>query len=168
MKPNVKKWIIVGGLSVISFALGVAYLQYRKLMNYLIKLKGIKIKAISSSVFDFDLFLNFTNNSDLKFDIVGQEYKVYINDAFVTKLSNKGVINIFPKVTNTIGVNVNFNPTEVFRLLGKNMSSILLSPEKITIKLDLKLKVVLYGITLSIPYVYLSNLKEMMAKPKTE
>lgn len=168
MKPNVKKWVIVGALSVISISLGLAYLQYRKLMNYVVNFKGVKFKTLTSKLINFDLFVNFTNNSDLKFDIVGQEYKVYINDTFVTKISNMIATKILPKQTNVIGVNVSFNPTEVLDLLNKNMASILLKPESVTIKLDLKLKVVMYGFKLSIPYVYNATLKEMMANPKTD
>lgn len=168
MKADVKKWVIVGALSVISISLGIIYLQYRKLMDYTIKLKGVKFKSLSQSLISFDLFLNFTNNSDLKFDIVGQEYKIYINDTFVTKLSNMIASKILPKSPNVIGINVSFNPTDVLGLLKKNMASILLNPEKVKIKLDLKLKVMMYGFKLSIPYVYESNLKEMMSSSKTE
>lgn len=166
MKPETKKWLIVGGLAIISVALAAGYLQYKKLMNYVIKFKGIKIKTLSAKVFNFDLFINFTNNSDIKFDIIEQDYKVYLNDKFVTRLSNAGTTQILPKSTSVIGINVNFNPTEVLNLLGKNIVTILSKPETVMVKIDVKLKVSLYGIKVSIPYVYTSTLKEMMAAPK--
>lgn len=168
MTPKVKKWIIYGTLGAISVALLVGYLQYEKLMNYIIKFKGIKVKTLTAKVFNFDVFINFTNKSDIKFDIIEQDYKVYLNDKFVTKLANPGVTQILPNSTNVIGVNVNFNPSEVLSLLGKNVTSILLKPETINVKIDIKLKVSLYGIKVAIPYVYAATLKEMMAKPKDE
>ncbi len=166
MKPQVKKWLIVGGLSVISVALAMGYLQYRKLMNYTVKLGGVKFKQITAKVFNFDLFIKFTNNSDINFVISEQEYSVYLNDKFVTKIKNKDDVTVLPKATNSIPVNINFNPTEVLNLLGKNFTNILLHPETIAIKVDGKLKVKLYGFTKGIPFVYESNLKELMASKK--
>jgi LEA14-like dessication related protein len=166
MKPEVKKWLIVGGLGVISVALAMGYLQYRKLMNYTVKLGGAKFKNISAKVFNFDLFIKFTNNSDINFVIADQEYKVYLNGKFVTKVTNGTDVTVLPKATNTIPVNIDFNPTDVLSLLGKNFTNILLHPETITIKVDGKLKVKLYGFTKGIPFVYEANLKELMASKK--
>jgi LEA14-like dessication related protein len=166
MKPEVKKWLIVGGLGVISVALALGYLQYRKLMNYTVKLGGVKFKQVTSKVFNFDLFIKFTNNSDINFVVSDQEYKVYLNDKFVTKISNAEPVTILPNATNVIPVNVVFDPTVVLNMLGKNLSSILLSPETINIKVDGKLKAKLYGFTKSIPFVFEKNLKDLMASKK--
>jgi LEA14-like dessication related protein len=166
MKPEVKKWLIVCGLGVISVALAMGYLQYRKLMNYTVKLGGVRFKQINANVFNFDLFIKFSNNSDINFVISGQEYKIYLNDKFVTKIENTNDVTILPKATNTIPVNINFNPTEVLNLLGKNFANILLNPETIKIKVDGKLKVKLYGFSKAIPFVFEKNLKDLMASKK--
>jgi LEA14-like dessication related protein len=167
MKPEVKKWLIVGGLGVISIALAAAYLQYKKLMNYTIKLKGFKLKTITPQLINFDLFINFSNNSDLKFVISDQEYKVYLNNQYVTKLVNSNDVVVQAKSTSVIPVNIQFNPSEVLKLLGQNALTILASPQKIIVKVDVKLKVALYGIKFSIPYVYESTLKELMTPTPT-
>jgi len=167
MKPEVKKWLIVGGLGVISIALAAAYLQYKKLMNYTIKLKGFKLNALTAKVINFDLFINFTNNSDLKFVISDQEYKVYLNNQFVTKLVNGNDVTVGAKSTSVIPINIQFNPSQVMTLLGQNALTILASPQKIVVKVDVKLKVALYGIKFSIPYVYESTLKELMTPTPT-
>lgn len=166
MKPEVKKWLIVGGLSVISVTLGLAYIQYRKLMNYVVKVGGVKFKKISASAISFDLFIKFTNNSDINFELSGQEYSVYLNDKFVTKIANTNSVQVLSKATNTIPVNVSFNPSDAIKLIGGNFSNILLHPETIKLKIDGKLKVKLYGFTKAIPFVYESNLKDLMASKK--
>lgn len=163
MKPEVKKWLVVGGLGIISVALALGYLQYRKLMNYTIKLGGAKFKNISAKVFNFDLFIKFTNNSGINFVISEQEYKVYLNDKFVTTISNTEDVIVLPNTTNIIPVNVTFNPAEVLGLINSNLTNILLKPETIKIMVDCKLKVKLYGFTKSIPFVYEATLKELMA-----
>lgn len=162
MKPETKKWIIVGVLGAVSIALAIGYIQYKKLMNYAIKFKGAKIKKLSATLFDFDLFINFTNNSDIKFEILEQDYKVYVNEKFVTKLVNYTQTPIAPKSTSVIPVNVQFDPQSVLKTLGKNIVGILSKPETINVMVDVKLKVKLYGFKISIPYVYKATLKEMM------
>jgi len=161
MKPETKKYIIAGVLGVISIAAALAYLQYRKLMNFTIKFKKVLVKTLSATSISFDLFLNFTNNSDIKFTILEQDYKVYMNDAFVTKIINKAPIEVISKGTSVIPVNVTFDPRAVLKLIGKNATDLLLNRDKIIVKMDIKLKVKLYGIPVSIPYVYTSNLKEL-------
>jgi LEA14-like dessication related protein len=157
-----KKYIIAGVLGVVSIAVALAYLQYKKLMDYTIKLKGLKLKTLSAKNVAFDLFLNFTNNSSLKFDIVEQQYKVYLNDSFVTELVNYSPTNIMPKATSVIGINVSFDPTKVLNILNKNYASILLHPETVKIKVDVKLKVLLYGFKVSIPFVFEDTLKGLI------
>ncbi len=157
-----KKYIIAGVLGVVSIALALGYLQYKRLMNYTIKFKGLRLKTLSAKQFVFDIFLNFTNDSDLKFDIVSQDYKVYLNDNFVTSLVNNSPITILPKSPTVIGVNVSFDPTKVLNILNRNYASILLRPETVKIKVDIKLKVSLYGFKVSIPYVYEDTLKALL------
>lgn len=166
MKPEVKKWLIVGGLGVVSIALAIGYLQYKKIMNYVLKFKSVKIKKINEKIIDFDLFLFFTNKSDAKFTISEQEYKVYLNDQYVTKLVNSANTIILPKSDSVVGVNVTFQPKEVLDILKQNIFSIITTPEKFTLKVDMKFKVSIYGIKVSIPYTYISTIKELMAKPE--
>lgn len=157
-----KKHIVIGLIGLVSITGAILYAQYRKLMNYTIKLKGFKLKTATLKLINFDLFINFTNNSDLKFVISDQEYKVYLNNQFVTKLANKNDVVVGAKSTSIIPINIQFNPSSVLQLLGQNALTILASPNKIVVKVDIKLKVALYGIKFSIPYVYESTLKELM------
>jgi LEA14-like dessication related protein len=162
-----KKHIIAGAIGVVTILGALAYLQYKKLMNYTIGFKGIKIKKISASLIDLELFISFMNNSDVKFDIVEQIYKVYMNDKFVTKLSNDVSTTILPKSPSVFPINVKFNPTEVLSVLKLNAVAILSKPDTIILTIETKLKVSLYGIKVSIPYTYKGTLKEMMTTTPT-
>lgn len=158
-----KKYIIAGVIGAVTIAGALAYLQYKKIMNYVIKYKGSKVKKLSPTAIDVDLFLNFENKSDLKFIIKSQSYTVYINDIFVTKLVNYAPTTIAPKAFSVIGLNVKLNPEAVLKQLGKTPLDFVGAPEKIKIKIDTKLNVSLWGIPISIPYVYDTNLKELTA-----
>lgn len=163
-----KKHVIAGLIGVVTVLGALAYLQYKKLMDYTLGLKGVKVLKVSANKVVLDLFLNFTNKSTLAFDIIEQEYKVYLNNNFVTKMSNAKTNHIDPKTTSVIGVNVVFDPTSVFKVLGKSYADILLKPETVKVKIDMKLKVKLYGFTVSIPYVYEDTLKAMMQPTPTK
>jgi LEA14-like dessication related protein len=158
-----KKYIIAGVIGAITIAGALAYLQYKKMMNYVIKFKGVKVKTLSFASLDFDVFINFENKSDLKFIIKSQSYSVYINDIFVTKIQNASPVMIKAKAFSIIGLNVKLNPQEVLKKLNKTPLDFAAAPEKIKIKVDTKLNVSLWGIPVSIPYVYDTNLKEMTA-----
>lgn len=167
MNPTHKKYIIAGGIAVVSIAASAAYLQYKKLMNYCIGFKSVKIKTLTEQKVDFDVFMNMRNNSNVKIEIESQEYNVYLNDKFVTKASNAITQTIAPESLSVVGVNVQFNPKEVFSILKLNFRDLLLNRDKIRIKIDVKLKVKLWFFTVNIPYVYETNLKEMTAPSQT-
>lgn len=162
-----RKHIIAGGLAVISIAAAAAYLQYKKLMNYKISFKSVKVKSIGARLVDIDIFLNFLNNSDVKFTIEGQEYSVYVNDIFVTKVTNVEHSVISPKTTSAIGVNLKFNPSDIASKMKVKGAEMLLNIGKTKIKIDMKIKVALWFFTVNIPYVYNTTLAEMTTS-KTE
>ena len=160
-----KKHVIAVGLGVVSIALAGAYLQYKRLMNYCIGLKGIKVNKINADQADIDLSLSFQNKSDVKIDILSQEYAVYVNNKLITKASNKKPQIIIPVSTSVISVNIKFDPTQA----GQNLLSAILAMGNTSIKIDIKLKIKLWLFTISIPYVYSTSIKELMtpsANPK--
>ena len=168
-----RKHIIAGAIGLVTITGALLYLQYKKLMNYVIKLKTLKVKTLTANLISFDIFLNFTNNSNLAFDIVEQDYKVFLNGEPVVKMLNRSINRIAANKTNgvdtsvsVIGVNVAFNPTKVLQLLGKNWISILTKPETVKLKVEVKLKASSYGFKFSIPYVYEGTLKSILDSKK--
>lgn len=157
-----KKHVIAGVLAVVSIALAVAYIQYKRLMDYSFTYNKIKVRSLSAKLFNFDLFLNFLNKSAITFDIVEQEYKAYVNGEFVSTIVNYKPVKILPKATSVLGFNVQFDPNKVLKTLKKNYAQILLDPKSVNIKVDIKLKVLFYGFKLSIPYTYEETLKGLI------
>lgn len=158
-----KKYLIAGAVAVLSVAGALAYLQYKKIMDYTIRFKSVKIRKISLTLFDFDVFLFFLNKSDLKFVINTQAYSVYLNGVFVTKIVNYADTTVLPKAESVLPLNVKFDPRIVLKTVQMNAVDLAVHPEKVKIKMDIKLKVSLWGLPVNIPYTYESTLKEMMA-----
>ena len=157
-----KKYIIAGVLSVVSIAIGVAYLQYKKFMDYSVGFKSVKVRSLSESLFNFDLFLTFLKKAGVGFDIIEQEYEVYVNGKFATKMVNYSVTKVLPNATSILGVNVKFDPRKVLALLKESYVDILLNPKSVKIKIPIKMKVVFWGFKIFIPYVYEDTLKGLL------
>jgi LEA14-like dessication related protein len=153
------KYILAGVLGLVGIAGAFFFIQYQKLMDYTIKPKRVKVKKVSLSNISMDVFLNFTNKSTLNFDIIEQEYKVYLNGKFVSRVVNYSKNSIKAKSTSLIGVNVQFDPSKVLKVVGSNLTDLLFNKDKIMIRIDMNLKVSLYGIKVSIPYTTQDTLK---------
>lgn len=160
--PTQKKYIIAGIIGAITIAGGLAYLQYKKLMNYALTFRSVRINKISLTKFDFDLILNFQNKSDVAFTIKSQSYDIYLNNVFVTRINNDSDSVMLANATSPMGLNISFNPQSALQKLHLGALAILKADTKLTIKVDMKMKVKLWVFTISIPYVYEDTLKNMM------
>lgn len=161
-----KKHIVVGGIALLSVTAAILYWQFMKLKDSAIKLAGVKFNGLTQKTLNFDLILLFTNQSKITINIISQEYKVYLNNILVTTVSNAKPV-IIDKLSNSpITVNVAIDNTALLNALKANYKDIILFPERVSVRVDCAIKVKLFGIGFNIPYVYVSNLKELMSKSK--
>ena len=168
MKSNTKKYLIAGAIGVVTIAGALAYLQYKKLMNYTLKFKRLRVKRLNFNEFDFDLGLDFNNKSNIDFVIERQMYDVFVNDIFAARLENATPTTIKANTTSLMWLNVKFSPKTVLEKIGVNAGTLFLNAGKTVIKVDCKLKVKLWFFTVNIPFVYQSTLKDMLAPAPIE
>lgn len=164
-----KKNIIIGA-SVIGLGIGAfLYYQYLQLMKYVIKVKGISVKRLGLKDINFDVLLNFTNESDVKIDIVQQKHKIYINDTEISNVVNYNTNIIQPNSTSIIGFNVSIDPTKILNILKVDYLQLLADPNKVNLLIDMNFKVRLYFFNVNINYEYQIGLKDLIdltKKPK--
>ncbi len=153
------KHIITAGIGLVTITGALAYWQYRRLMDYCIGFKTVKVNKLTGDNVDLDVYLNFRNNSDIKIDILSQEYQVFINDKKIVDAENKNLQTIAPKSLSTIGVKVKFNPSKS----GQNIINTVLTLKPLVFRVEMKMKVKLWFFTVNIPYTYNATLKELMA-----
>jgi len=161
-----RKYLIAGAIGLVTITGALAYLQYTRLMNYVIKVGKIKINKIALNNIDFNLILNFENKSNISFDIKNQTYDIYLNNVFIAKAENQSITKINAKSVSQIGLNIKFDPSTAVKKLGLGTLDLLSKPDKVMLKVDVKLKVKLYGITISLPYVFESSLKDLTSEKK--
>lgn len=161
-----RKYLIAGAIGIVTIAGALAYLQYKRLMNYVIKVGKIKVNKISLNNIDFNLLLNFENKSDISFEIKNQRYDVYLNNIFIVKVENQSANKVNGKSTSVIGLNVKFDPSAAIKKLGAGTLDLLTKPEKVMLKVDIKLKVKIWMFTVNIPYIFESSIKDLTSEKK--
>jgi LEA14-like dessication related protein len=159
-----RKHLIAGLIGLVTITGALAYLQYKKLMNYVIKVKGIAVKSSSPTSLIFDLMLDFENKSAIKFEIISQTYDIYFNNNFLAHLKGNTKVLVLPKGTSPLTLNVNINPTQALTKLKGDALSIISNLANAKLKMDIKLQVKLYGVTINIPYIYETSIADMKNK----
>lgn len=155
------KYIVAGAIGLVTISGAIAYLQYKRMMNYAFKLKGVKVKKLSATQVSFDVFVDFINKAKLVIKILEVDTKIYLNGKFISTVANKSPMTISAESTSTLSVNISFIPNDVLKAIGSDYLSIITHPESVTIKADIKLKAKLWFFTVNIPYIYNTTLKEL-------
>ena len=160
-----KKHVVAGAIMLVSITAGLLYLQYKKIMDWCINITRINLNSFKWEAADIDLYITVRNKSSVKVNLISQEYNVYINDKFVSKISNSTPQVLAPNSDSPLAIKMEFSPKNTFALLGMNVSDLLLHPENINIKITMSLKVSVkigfLNVGGTIPFDYVTNLKEM-------
>lgn len=156
-----RTYIIAAAIGVVTIAGAFIYLEYEKLKQYCLSVKSIKLNSFNITGIDIDLILNFVNKSKFALTLFSQEYLVYMNDSFVTKISNAIPQNIKPLSTSQLTVKLQFNPQTALSVLQANISNILNKSSAVNIKITMNVKVGIGIFKFNIISDYLTTLKEI-------
>ena len=156
-----KKHFIAIGIGAFSVTAALLYMQYKKLMDYCMSFNKFVLKKISFDQIDLDLFLNFKNNSSIKLNITSQEYEVFLNERSIAVINNTNPVIIEPKKTSVLPLNIKFSPSSVAKYIGNIATDIAFKPEKVILKVKCKIKVKFWMFNISIPYEYITSLKDL-------
>lgn len=163
MNPSNKKWLI-GGAVVAGLAVTGVWLssQIKKIMNYTLAMSKIKVNTVSVKILDFNVYFDYTNNSDIDVKLAEQEYDIYINSQYITTLTNYSENILKANAVSQIGFNVRLDLPALDKKLKTNYVKMLLDPKAVEIKIDMKWKVRLWFIKIPIKYPWVTNLKEIL------
>ena len=168
MKKSVTKKVVwvsaIVTLGAVSTIAGLwLYRQLKKMEDYGLDFKNIIVRKISTSEFIFDLYMIFTNKSNLGVTLAKQEYDIYANNVFITTVNNNTPNDIKPKTESEIGMRINVNPIDMFAKIGANPIELIANPKKINIKIVMKYKIKILFFDVSIPeIIYEDTLYNMM------
>lgn len=151
--------LILGGVSFYFLN------QYKKLKEFCVKFmkSNTKINSLGISKTDITLFFKLLNKSKVEATVDGYEFKIYINDNYVSTAYSLNKITINPESFSTIEVNVLFNPLQVLQIGLGNIGDIIANKrDNFKIRIDGKLIGVKSVIKVNeIPISYDTDLKEL-------
>ena len=156
-----KKYVVAGAIMLVSITAGLLYLQYQKFQEWCIGVTKIGLNSFTWTAADIDLFIFFRNKSSLKITLFSQEYVVFLNDKQVAKVSNAVPQTLAPNSDSPLAVKLQFSPKDALAIVQMNIGDLIAHQDKINIKISMKFTVGLYFIKTTIPFDYISTLKEM-------
>lgn len=159
-----KKYIWATAIALVSGTAALGYLQFKKIMNYTLTMVGIRNPKLSATGLDFDILYEYQNKADIDVTLREQEYEVYVDNIYMTTLSNyaPNVLKASQASPITIGVRLNFSDFKGKFSRGL-IAKMIADPASVEIKTIMKWKVTVLGI-LRFParYTYKLTLKEII------
>jgi LEA14-like dessication related protein len=131
-----------------------------KAINYKISSQGVKVLSRDKENIKLLVKMGITNPSDLTLTLTEQEYDIYLNGIYITRLKSVVPQVIYENSTSTLELTVDINYKDI--LSKMNVASGTTISEKLAmvanlkqqkLKLSCKLSIK-YGILPSIPIVY--------------
>lgn len=158
--------IIIGSVSIYFLS------QYKKIKDFCVNFKksNTKINSLGISKTDITLFFELLNKSNVEATVDGYEFKIYVNNNYVSTAYSSNLITVNPKSFSTIEVNVLFNPLQILQIGLGNIGDILANKkENIKIRIEGRLIGVKSVIKVNeIPIVYDTDLKELTSDSEDE
>lgn len=156
-------WSLVG---VAAVALGAyTYIQVKRAMQYCYKI--VSFAPIKVSVDKIVLGINvwFLNKSDFGATVNGYDFDVYLNNVYLSRVSDSKGFEFKANTSFTIPITVEFAPKKVFNLQNITLMLAAFKPDSpAKLKMVGKVRATLLGfIPVTAPFTYESTIKELMA-----
>ena len=151
---------ILGGFAVFGYTM---YRTIMKAMKIDVKPSNISILNKDSNGISLSIDLLLKNPSDLKLILQAQEYDIYLNGVFITRLNTDVPQTLLPNAISTLNLQLNLNYKDLLAKLNvatgvgiADKINVITNLKSQRLKLDAKLNVK-YGILPSIPIDYIDE-----------
>ena len=161
--PKIEKRLWIAGLiGLVSVTGAYMYYQVNKILSYTLNFKGVKNVKVQKDGVSFTMWYEYQNKANINVTLAEQKYDVYINNQYLTTLTNFVPNTLVGGQVSNIEVNVNLTLAD-FKKLNLNYAQLILAPKSVEIKTDMKWKVK-YGIfKFPVSYPYIVSLKEVIS-----
>lgn len=128
--------------------------QYDKLMKNTYELKSFIIKKASLQSVTFSVVYAYKNNTDIDINLVGQEYKIYVDDRFITTIKSDVPVVLKANSITDIPLDITVDPKDMYYKFKDNLIKALTQKQKLKIKMDSTFRVKFGIFTIPVPYPY--------------
>jgi len=134
MNRIVKNSLILGGLLLASTSLIVYFRnQFKKLADSCYTVVGGIIHNISLNDVKISLIFQIKNNSDISVNVENVEFKIFVNNLFVTKILKKQKQKLLSHSSVTFNLDVQFSPQDLMRAGLASIESLIVDRSKLVI-----------------------------------
>jgi LEA14-like dessication related protein len=161
--PKIQKRLWIAGLiGLVSVTGAYMYYQVNKILDYTLNYKGIKNVKITKDQISFTMWYEYQNKANITITLAEAKYDVYVENQYVTTLTNFVPNTLVGGQVSVIEVNVVLTKSDLAKL-KLNYAQLILAPKSVEIKTDMKWKVK-YGIfKFPVSYPYIVSLKEVIS-----
>lgn len=128
--------------------------QYNKLMKNTYELKSFLVKKASLQSVTFSVVYAYNNNTDIDINLVGQEYKIYVDDRFITTIKSDAPVVLKANAISDIPLDITIDPKDMFYKFKDNLLTALTQKQKLKIRMESTFRVKLGIFTIPVPYPY--------------
>lgn len=154
MKKN-WKYILLAAVAGVTVTTGLwVKKQYNKLMKNTYELKSFLIKKASLQSVTISVVYAYANNTDIDINLVGQEYKIYVDDRFITTIKSDVPVILKANSTSDIPLDITLDPKDMYYKFKDNLLKALTQKQRLKIKMDSTFRVKLGIFTIPVPYAY--------------
>ncbi len=129
------------------------YKQVKKMENYDLWFDKLSVRKFDINQLVIDIFMKFTNKSNLNVVLAKQEYDVYANGVFLTTVTNNAPNEVKAMETSTVASRIDVNPKDIIAKGIINPAQLLQAPKNIKIKIVMKYKVKVLFFSVPIPAI---------------
>jgi LEA14-like dessication related protein len=162
MKVN-KKQIIWG--SVLG-ALGLTAIwvnkQIKKINDFSLDFKKIKVNKFTIEELDFNTYYDYNNKSDIDINLSSQEYDLYVNETYITTMTNYTENVLKANSVSSLGFNTKINLPELDKKIRLTYFNMIADPKAVKLKIVMRWKVRLGFIKIPVKYTWNTDLKEIL------
>ena len=164
-----KKWKYVAIAAVVGLTGATAIWlkkQYNKLMKNTYELKSFLIKKASLQSVTFSVVYAYTNNTDIDINLVGQEYKIYIDNRFITTIKSDVSVVLKANSVSDIPLNITVDPKDMYYKFKNNLLKALTQKQNLKIKMDstFRVKLGIFTIPVLYPYEWTQTMPAILGK----
>jgi hypothetical protein len=131
--------------------------QIKKLKESKFKFSHFETKKLTFKEIDTNLFFSIFNNSNLKINILEQNYIIYFYNEKIGVIKKNQIVTLLPQKENNIFLNLNFNPKKLLKNLPE---TILTDKNNLLIKSKIKLKTLIFSF--NIYFDFKTSLKDLI------
>jgi LEA14-like dessication related protein len=151
--------IVIWSTAILTAGI-VGYFTYKWISKQLVKMEDydldfqkLIVRKFTKNQIMMDVYMKFTNRSNLAVTITDQEYDVYANGIFLTTVVNKSPNTIQANSSSSVGARIDFNPAEIIAKGILNPLELLKLPKNLKIKTVMRYKIKVLFFNVPIPEI---------------